>query len=156
MVYLVNGEIEEILYAYGQTSDAPPYVGLKPVHLPKGYSYNYNYKYKYKILEDGTIITTKEEDSSRGESPIDYEIIKVDPVTKVPETVATFSRNKRSQKLYRYRGDIKNDKQITTISQAEKIYLTAPEVDWESLTWQPFVRRYDWAAEEGISFLETE
>ncbi|SQF72323.1 LPXTG cell wall anchor domain-containing protein [Streptococcus sanguinis] len=160
LVYLVNGEIEEILYAYGQTSDAPPYVGLKPVHLPKGYSYNYNYnykyKYKYKILEDGTIITTKEEDSSRGESPIDYEIIKVDPVTKVPETVATFSRNKRSQKLYRYRGDIKNDKQITTISQAEKIYLTAPEVDWESLTWQPFVRRYDWAAEEGISFLETE
>ncbi|MBF1701492.1 MAG: LPXTG cell wall anchor domain-containing protein [Streptococcus sanguinis] len=156
LVYLVNGEIEEILYAYGQTSDAPPYVGLKPVHLPKGYSYIYNYKYKYKILEDGTIITTKEEDSSRGESPIDYEIIKVDPVTKVPETVATFSRNKRSQKLYRYRGDIKNDKQITTISQAEKIYLTAPEVDWESLTWQPFVRRYDWAAEEGISFLETE
>ena len=156
LVYLVNGEIEEILYAYGQTSDAPPYVGLKPVHLPKGYSYIYNYKYKYKILEDGTIITTKEEDSSRGESPIDYEIIKVDPVTKVPETVARFSRNKGSQKLYRYESDIEKGKPITTISQAEKKYLTAPEVDWESLNWQPFVRRYDWAAEEGISFPETE
>lgn len=43
-----------------------------------------------------------------------------------------------------------------TISQAEKIYLTAPEVDWESLNWQPFVRRYDWAAEEGAQFPETE
>ena len=80
----------------------------------------------------------------------------MDPVSKVPEAVATFSRKKGSQKLYRYRGDIKNDKQITTISQAEKIYLTAPEVDWESLTWQPFVRRYDWYSEEGIDLPETE
>ncbi|EGF13184.1 LPXTG cell wall anchor domain-containing protein [Streptococcus sanguinis] len=156
LVYLVNGEIEKILYAYGQTSDAQTYVGLKPVHLPKGFSSVYNYKHKYKILEDGTIITTTEEDSSQGESPIDYEIIKVDPVTKVPETVARFSRNKGSLKLYRYESDIEKGKPITTISQAEKKYLTAPEVDWESLNWQPFVRRYDWAAEEGISFPETE
>ena len=152
LVYLVNGTIEKILYVYGQSADAPPYVGLKQEQLPT----DFGYKYKYKILEDGTIITAREEVPSRGESIIHYEIIKVDPVSKVPEAVATFSRKKGSQKLYRYRGDIKNDKQITTISQAEKIYLTAPEVDWESLTWQPFVRRYDWYSEEGIDLPETE
>ena len=150
LVYLVNGEIKEILFTRGQSADAPPYVGLKPVYWLNAYDI------KYKILEDGTIRIIQENVYYLRKDTIDYKIIRVDPVTKESELVEHFYGKKGSQKLYRYEDDIEKGKSIMTISQAEKTYLTAPEVDWESLNWQPFVRRYDWAAEEGAQFPETE
>ena len=150
LIYLANGEIKDIIFARGQSADVPPYIGLTSVYWLD------DFDIKYKILEDGTIRIIKEKVSYQGKSIIEYQIIRVDSETKVPKTVVFFSGKKGSQKLYRYEDDIEKGKSIMTISQAEKIYLTAPEVDWESLNWQPFVRRYDWAAEEGAQFPETE
>ena len=150
LIYLANGEIKDIIFARGQSADVPPYIGLTSVYWLD------DFDIKYKILEDGTIRIIKEKVSYQGKSIIEYQIIRVDSETKVPKTVVFFSGKKGSQKLYRYEDDIEKGKSIMTINQAEKIYLTAPEVDWESLNWQPFVRRYDWAAEEGAQFPETE
>ena len=150
LIYLANGEIKDIIFARGQSADVPPYIGLTSVYWLD------DFDIKYKILEDGTIRIIKEKVSYQGKSIIEYQIIRVDSETKVPKTVVFFSGKKGSQKLYRYEDDIEKGKSIMTISQAEKIYLTAPEVDWESLNWQPFVRRSHWAAEERAQFPDTE
>ena len=62
--------------------------------------------------------------------------------------IASYERIGKSS---RFRKRYEDTGKSISISELEKAYLTAPEIDWESLPWQPFVRREDWIKEPEVA-----
>ena len=95
-----------------------------------------------KVLVNGTIRNYSHDDDFDM-----YHVYKVDVKSgqKELEIKESYFIKPGSSKLYKHLSDMERNGQPTmTIRQAENKYLTASEVDWESLPWQPLVYHPEW------------